>query len=124
MISIKGKSEMQESVLIEELRRRGYEVVVNIQEAKKPAYDSMDMSELIDEYFSLKGPRSGIMEGAVGLRNMEKIVEIFGYRQGIRNFLQENSGALESILEWIREQDVEDWKEQLREELDKFATGE
>jgi predicted membrane GTPase involved in stress response len=28
MISIKGKSEMQESVLIEELRRRGYEVVV------------------------------------------------------------------------------------------------
>jgi DNA/RNA-binding domain of Phe-tRNA-synthetase-like protein len=84
----------------------------------------MDMSELIDEYFSLKGPRSGIMEGAVGLRNMEKIVEIFGYRQGIRNFLQENSGALESILEWIREQDVEDWKEQLREELDKFATGE
>ena len=123
MISIKGKSGVQESVLIEELRRRGYEVAV-IQEAKKPVYDDMDMSELIDEYFSLKGPRSGIMEGSAGVRNIEKIVEIFGYEQGIKNFLQENSGALESILEWIRDQDIEDWKKQLRDELDKFATNE
>lgn len=68
----------------------------------------------------------GSMEGSSGVRRFEKLCEAIGYREGnflgsevaIQNFLADNSGAIEALIDWIKEQDCEDWNESLADSLD------
>lgn len=65
-------------------------------------------------------------EGSTGVRNLEKLCNALGYNgrngqfvnaDGIWNFLADNSGAIEAILNFIDESNVPEWKEALSEEL-------
>lgn len=42
-------------------------------------------------------------EGERGVRNLEQLVKDIGYDNGIEEFLADNQGAMEVIVEWISE---------------------
>ena len=74
------------------------------------------MEELLRRYmdnnkmFSMEGPR--------GVRNLEKIAtEVCGYKddyQGVlKNFFEDNPGAIEAVVEWLGTRNNSDWKENL-----------
>ena len=65
-------------------------------------------------------------EGTGGVDNLQKLLGAIGYKEGnylgynneLINFLSDNSGAIEAILNWIDEQNVPEWKESLTEATD------
>ena len=60
------------------------------------------------------------LEGERGVRNLSKLLTVIGYGGyggTIQNFLADNSGCIDAIIEWINEQDSEEWNESIREEL-------
>jgi hypothetical protein len=72
--------------------------------------EGKDLGELIDKWmddnkaYSFEGPR--------GERNLEKLIKEFGY-DSMSSFLQDNSGAIEAIIEWIKDSGVTDWADAL-----------
>jgi hypothetical protein len=60
-------------------------------------------------------------EGSTGVRNLEHLVKAIGYNDNygdaIRNFLCDNPGAIEAMVEWIRGSRCKDWAEMLAEEV-------
>ena len=61
------------------------------------------------------------VEGETGVAHLAKIVGVLGYdgdhykrdETMIAEFLADNSGAMEAIVNWIGEQNVPEWKENL-----------
>jgi hypothetical protein len=51
-------------------------------------------------------------EGRAGVNALEDIIKLLGYRQGLKEFLEDNPGAQEAIAEFIREwaDRNEEWK--------------
>lgn len=79
-------------------------------------------SDLLDEYISTNDLER--LEGETGLANLNKICEAIGYRQQIwangspiEGFLMDNPGAAESLIEWIKEQNIEGWRESIESKL-------
>jgi hypothetical protein len=70
-------------------------------------------------------------EGRRGVENLCKLVRILGYKDSMHfgqfahdgaigdliEFLEDNSGCVEAIKEWIAEQRVPEWREALESEL-------
>lgn len=60
-------------------------------------------------------------EGSKGVHNLEYLVKAIGYKDNygdaIHNFLYDNPGAIEAIVEWIRNCRCTDWAEMLAEEV-------
>ena len=61
-------------------------------------------------------------EGSMGFRSLCKLVRALGYRDhrqygDLIAFFEDNSVAIEAVIDWIGEQDNEDWKECLESEL-------
>ena len=68
-------------------------------------------------------------EGRTGLTNLCKLVGVLGYKDeryfgqldrdcsigDLINFLEDNSGCIEAIKNWIADQDIEEWIESLEE---------
>lgn len=74
----------------------------------------MSLGELIDEYQDRH--RMWHFEGPSGVRNFEKLAAALGYGGygGIlQNFFEDNPGAIEAVIEWIGEQNLQDWKSSL-----------
>ena len=70
-------------------------------------------------------------EGTTGVRHFEKLVEDMGYtdgqfigRHGILNFLADNSGAIQALIEWIEQANVPEWEENLSDCLQEKAEEE
>ncbi len=77
--------------------------------------DEADLSELIDEYYNQEGLR---YEGSRGVRDFEKLVKaIDSNYDSLHEFLQDNSGCLEAMVEWIARSRVGEWKENLQNEI-------
>lgn len=81
-----------------------------------------DINELFDKY--LEDNSMERMEGTDGVHNLENICDFIGYTKGqffgansIMNFLADNPGAAESILEFIRDHidGNPEWQENLSE---------
>lgn len=76
--------------------------------------------DLFDEYM---GFHFGTVEGESGTRNLEQLCEVLGYGEGfmrgraIEEFLQDNPGAVQSIVEFIGDHLNGDWKNRLNEYL-------
>lgn len=51
-----------------------------------------------------------------GLNNLNKVLRAIGY-DDVQNFLLDNPGAIETLVNWIGEQRVEEWSEGLEAEL-------
>lgn len=82
----------------------------DISEAKK---DDEDFSDLLDKYIDQEKIYS-----FEGIENLEKVVEAIGY-DSLDNFFEDNSGALEAVIEWLRENGnhVSEWKEELKKAI-------
>jgi hypothetical protein len=71
-------------------------------------------------------------EGRRGVENLCRIVHAMGYRDGqhfgqfssqgsygdLINFLEDNSGCVEAIKEWIVQQEIQEWADELESRLD------
>ena len=56
-------------------------------------------------------------EGHQGRKNLLKVMEKIGY-DTFEDFLDDNSGAIEALLTWMGDSDVDDWNEKLKEYAD------
>lgn len=88
-----------------------------------------NLDELIDEYRDLNNITRN--EGETGVQNLCRLVRALGYKDpqyfgqfhpngsygDLIEFLQDNSGCVEAIVNWIGKQNVPDWKAALEEVL-------
>lgn len=53
-------------------------------------------------------------------QDLTNLIEILGYRQGLREFFGDNPGAIEAVFNWIEDQidRIPDWKDNLSDELE------
>ena len=51
-------------------------------------------------------------EGVRGVENLKMTINTLGY-SSLEDFLEDNPGAIEAILEWISNQNVREWAERL-----------
>jgi len=89
----------------------------------------MDMLNLIEEYRDEK--KMHCMEGSTGVENLCRLVNTMGYQDAMHRgqfaqdgchgdlieFLSDNPGAIEAIINWIADQNSPEWKEALESEL-------
>jgi hypothetical protein len=107
MITIKGRNGMQESVLLGELKKRGYDVEY-VTEAKKDS--DKDLGELIDAFIDNRNMHH--FEGSRGVRYLLEIIQTCDRSyHDFETFFSDNSGAIEAVLEWIKNARVNEWKE-------------
>lgn len=86
-------------------------------------YEEMDLTELVNEWQDENNAHH--FEGTSGVERFRKLCEAIGYKEGnylgyghaIENFLSDNPGALEALVNWIQDQDVDEWKESIIQEL-------
>lgn len=81
----------------------------------------MNMNEL-KKYIDEKRLR---FEGDAGLENLNIIAKVIGYQghgfrfgSSLEDFLSDNPGCQQAIIDWIEEQDIDDWNENLSDELE------
>lgn len=81
-----------------------------------------DMDELVEAF--VEHNRFYCMEGNQGVSRFAQVVSAIGYNHQsgdyghpILNFLADNSGAIEKLMEWIGDQNSEEWKESIAETL-------
>lgn len=74
--------------------------------------EGKDLDELIDAW--MEKNNAWRTEGQRGVDNIEKLIRALGYRN-MDGFLEDNPGAIESLFNWIKEQNVSEWKEALAE---------
>ena len=73
-----------------------------------------DLADLIEKYcdqekfYHFEGPR--------GVRNFTTLVGILGYRD-LDSFLEDNSGAIETMIEWMGTLSNTDWVEEIKAHL-------
>jgi hypothetical protein len=83
-------------------------------------HDDKDFSEVVMDY--IEQNKLTRTEGTTGVRNMEKLVTALGYNanfsaSAIHAFLEDNSGCIEAMIEWISSCNVPEWREALESQL-------
>ena len=83
-----------------------------------------DTNELYDAYLKARFNGRLRTEGCEGVRNLESLCEDLGYRHGqfigqhyIANFLADNPGAVELLVEFIRDGVCDQYNSEWRESL-------
>ena len=79
-----------------------------------------DMSEVVDQYMSDNNMHC--MEGARGVKQFEKLARALGYSDTfsvstLHAFLEDNSGCLDAMVEWIKGTRNPDWKDELESQI-------
>lgn len=82
-----------------------------------------EMSEILEKWQDYH--EISRFEGTSGVKNLEKLLKSLGYSRGnyvgygneIINFLSDNPGAIEAILNFIVETNDKNWNESLIEDL-------
>ena len=57
------------------------------------------------------------LEGSSGTKGLSKLVKVLGY-DSIESFLQDNSGCTEAMIDWIANTDLEEWKQEIKDDID------
>ena len=65
-------------------------------------------SEKLEE--AMDGLEVNNFEGERGVDNLESVVNTIGY-DDVNEFLQDNSGAMDVVVEWISKQSVPEWEQ-------------
>jgi len=92
-----------------------HEAKCKTKKVKKIAEGSeMDLGDMIDKW--LQANRMYHFEGSRGVSNFDKLIRVIGYRS-MDEFLSDNSGCIESIIEWIKDQNVSDWAANLNNNM-------
>ena len=82
----------------------------------------MDMEELLDEFNNFNSNYR--FEGADGVHDFAGVVDALGYKMhngrlnAIHDFLADNPGAIEALIQWIGKQNFLEWKESIIKELE------
>jgi hypothetical protein len=86
----------------------------------KENLENMDGYELLETWMEKNAVR---YEDEQDLTNL---VEVLGYRQGLREFFEDNPGAIEAIFNWISEtiETNQEWKDNLRDEIEGMSEDE
>lgn len=93
----------------------------------------MSFDCLIERYMDQEGLSSS--EGSRGVRNLAKLVNALGYRDfnrygqqqdgycigDILAFLEDNSGAIDALVDWIKARNVPEWVETVENQLQNNA---
>jgi hypothetical protein len=81
-----------------------------------------NLEDLMEEYKETNKLYN--FEGERGLGNLNKILKAIGYKghqflygSPIESFLSDNPGAIDAMLEWIAEQDIEEWRDEITTHL-------
>ena len=69
------------------------------------------LDELIDNY--IEDNKMWSFEGDSGVRKFTKLVRDVGGYRSIEEFLADNSGAIDSMVEWMKGLRVPEWEENL-----------
>ncbi len=81
--------------------------------------NSDDIHELIELF--QKQNNLHRLDGYKGVENLGKILEAIGYgdkfRTSLETFFADNSGAIEVVLDWIIEQNPEEWREFIKDNV-------
>jgi hypothetical protein len=74
----------------------------------------VSFSELLDEYAEQE--KIYALEGARGIRNFTELTRAIGYNS-LDDFLADNSGAIEAMVNWLHDRNVPEWKESLASQI-------
>ena len=96
--------------LIKELLSLKQEDVKQVTEGRRQG----DMAELIEKYCDQE--KMYHFEGGRGVNNFEKIIKVLGYRD-MDGFLEDNSGCIQAMIEWLGTQSNSEWTEAMEMEL-------
>ena len=69
--------------------------------------------ELMEKYIS--DNRMTCMEGNRGVRNLTKLVKDVGGYRSLDEFFEDNSGAIDAIVEWMTTVNSPEWKANLEQ---------
>jgi hypothetical protein len=76
------------------------------------------LDEIVEEYTIFK--KMWHFEGDTGMKHLNTLTRDMGYKghgfeygSSLEAFLSDNPGAQEAIVNWIRDQNINDWKEEL-----------
>ena len=70
------------------------------------------MYDLFDQYLSQNHMYS--FEGQRGVRNLNKITQDVGGYTDLEEFLEDNPGAIEAVINWIQSQNNRDWEANMK----------
>lgn len=80
---------------------------------------STKLSNTLDDYMTQEYLQS--LEGETGLSNLKNVISTIGYDGYgglLDNFLADNGGCIEAIIEWIKANDYSgEWNEKVEAEL-------
>lgn len=69
------------------------------------------LDELIDNY--IEDNKMWSFESESGVRKFTKLVRDVGGYRSLDEFLADNSGAIEAVVEWMRARNCPEWEENL-----------
>lgn len=86
-----------------------------------------DMTEVLQQYMDEN--KMHCMEGTRGVRHLEKLATALGYDSNfsasvLHAFLEDNSGCIEAMVEWIGSRNSPEWKESLESQLMEVESSE
>ena len=85
-----------------------------VTEGRTPGDGRMDMNELIEKYTDQE--KMYHFEGSRGVSNFDKLIGVIGYRN-MDEFLEDNPGCIQAMIEWLGDQRNKEWEESLKAEL-------
>lgn len=91
----------------------GY-VTFTVKDAVKESLITEDIGELVDKYIDTN--KMYHFEGPGGVQKFAKLVGVFGY-SNIDEFLEDNSGAIQAMIEWISGMSIPEWRAALAAEV-------
>lgn len=93
------------------------------------------MHNIIEEYLDVEGGMNQY-EGSTGVASLCKLVKVMGYTNyqqygnigrganvsDLAEFLSDNPGAIEALMEWISNQNVAEWKESIKQHIQEMKS--
>lgn len=83
--------------------------------------EDLEFGEALEKYITIN--RMWHFESDSGVRNITRIAEAIGYKQGLQEMLADNPGMQNAIVEWLMQQNIQEWTDSLVEEMgDRIVT--
>lgn len=111
----KAKEMLSKKLVKEDLNMIRHLAGLPAQAAEPIVESSIDLSDAVDMWIDANKAYS--FEGQKGVSHLTDLVKQLGY-SNLDEFLSDNSGCLEAMVEWIRDQNVPEWIEYLTPETD------
>lgn len=129
-VELAGDNDYEEiGNVIDDLEAKGYEIhnkkwrramgmgYVSFQMDAEPLKEGLlteDLGELLDKYIDQN--KMYHFEGPSGVQKFAKIVGVLGY-SSVDAFLEDNSGAIDAMIQWIGEMSEPEWRAALAAEV-------